>query len=708
MSPLDGCGGKAYGRRVGGRAVFLAVAATAIVAGTVAGEAHAAAPAEPALQIVGGTKEPRTVALKTTKAGEATSGPLTVLVRNNTSASGELSVTFVESSGRAELTPKSAKIDARGVTALHLNFASNAEDSKIPATLAGAVVVRFAGAQAVAPAVLQVKAGAAPAAAFEQKTAKFTVTRILGPIPRLADELLINTKHPVTGPLNGKADVGLRDAGGLTKDPVTEALLGADNGRVLRARLHPPDGNGNGLWRSMIDVTNVARTGEYTGTMRLDPSDLTSSGTDLTVRVQDLIVFPILAVLLGAALGQGGRKSYELWRKRSLLTKRLEEAADSYDKAYPKGAPRGATLDERLGEPGSDAAARRWACDDQAEDALDLTEVYCHVKDAKGVAQLAKAAKAVDALVADIERWTALQTALKALRRAIKVMPDLDELERAPSFGAAPDDPQAARRESEQLLTRPADLDDQSRVSDYTAHVKRQTEVAGFFAAAWAQYEGLRKRFEKHRQADNADARDALDELDPRKIYSASAEEYERSEKQTSRLLADLLNSARELAWHRRHLKRTQRDADERDAMHSEDGGVSDAVVGMRFLAELPDMKEPPVPIRQVGPARRALVMGLRETGEEPPPPRPPDPKAIEADIRKWDRTTFWAIATITVLGYLLPLYVGKSWGDWDDYTTAFAAGFAGTAVIPWDLLPGFRTESTADQPTKSESKAVA
>ena len=44
-----------------------------------------------------------------------------------------------------------------------------------------------------------------------------------------------------------------------------------------------------------------------------------------------------------------------------------------------------------------------------------------------------------------------------------------------------------------------------------------------------------------------------------------------------------------------------------------------------------------------------------------------------------------------------------QSFGAWDDYATAFVAGAVGTALIPWELLPMFRTDKAA-----TEAKAAA
>jgi hypothetical protein len=39
----------------------------------------------------------------------------------------------------------------------------------------------------------------------------------------------------------------------------------------------------------------------------------------------------------------------------------------------------------------------------------------------------------------------------------------------------------------------------------------------------------------------------------------------------------------------------------------------------------------------------------------------------------------------------MLQLYTG-SWGSWQDYLTAFTAGFLGQAVVKWGVLPAFQS----------------
>jgi hypothetical protein len=56
------------------------------------------------------------------------------------------------------------------------------------------------------------------------------------------------------------------------------------------------------------------------------------------------------------------------------------------------------------------------------------------------------------------------------------------------------------------------------------------------------------------------------------------------------------------------------------------------------------------------------------------------------------DWILFIVIAVVTAVGYMIPLYT-STWGTWEDWVAAFAAGVAGQVVIKWALLPALRSK---------------
>ncbi|MDQ4041346.1 MAG: hypothetical protein M3141_06310 [Actinomycetota bacterium] len=62
-------------------------------------------------------------------------------------------------------------------------------------------------------------------------------------------------------------------------------------------------------------------------------------------------------------------------------------------------------------------------------------------------------------------------------------------------------------------------------------------------------------------------------------------------------------------------------------------------------------------------------------------------PEDVRRTIRLWDKTVFSLQASVIAVAFLLSAYVGKDFGGWESYFLVFAAGFAGTVAIPWQLL---------------------
>ena len=206
----------------------------------------------------------------------------------------------------------------------------------------------------------------------------------------------------------------MRNAGSLSTDPVTQTLIVASNGRTIRAVLHPPTRTPGRIWVGLLNATDVSRTGTYAGTLRLDPDDETSSSMDLAIGVQDLVIWPLFVIFLGAAAGGYGRRSHELWRQRKGLQTALQDAVSSYDAAYPTRSDDITQSNVPVGSRDSASdQAKRWDCNDKR---LDVTKALpgwrCDTVD-----KLA-AAKQLSMRSADIERWLALNSALKSLREA--------------------------------------------------------------------------------------------------------------------------------------------------------------------------------------------------------------------------------------------------------------------------------------------------
>lgn len=256
------------------------------------------------------------------------------------------------------------------------------------------------------------------------------------------------------------------------------------------------------------------------------------------------------------------------------------------------------------------------------------------LRHADAASEVRRAADAATALVQRLARWVQLRNALTGLQAAVEGVPADPEIEASDAI-----------QDAEALLgDRTPDAEDADAVAQHVQLLADQRAIVRLIGETWREH--VRLRAVLGTGEDHPEARAALRHQDPRTIYTQTPGPGSRDEADVARLLRRLATAARTLRWHAAEARTIFLSATEEDA------------------AGAP------------GPAAE--------------PFRVPDPASLEAEVRTWDYALFAVSVVVVALAYLIPLYIGKAYGSWDDYLTAFAAGFAGTLVIPWDRLPLF------------------
>lgn len=558
-------------------------------------------------------------------AGKPTS--VVIVVANPTNARGAPTLRFATSG--ADDVPVTAAADppveiaARGVTRLRVTLTPDPEEGGDgPVRFAGTLSVALPGGDA-GPAVLQVDAAgpSAPAPTFEQDSAKTTVTRLFGPISSLFGR---------TGPLHGRATVPLRNAAPLSSAPPVTTLLVADNGEAAAVRLRrPAQGVGDGLWTMELEVTDVDRSGDYAGVLRLNPSADEGPELEVTVAVQDFIVWPLLAIIAGALLGGVGRRYIEIRRTRARVLAVLSEAIAAYD-AAEKDAP--ASLSRLYGDVGIPYGRTRLPAGGGAQ-APAVEDIIRRVRHAVTASGRQEAVDDAAALTARLKRWVDLRNAVVALetvKAGALLTPDLADT--------------LATHDAEALLRdEPPAIDDVDDVAARITLLDEQKEILLLIAEVW----------KVRAKVSGTAPPDTVARFDPREIYRRGPGLGNRRREDVALLLHRLEDARRRLLW---------------------------------LAGELPqDEDHAAAAVAGAGDERREA--GARRAAE---PVIVPSPEELEADVQSWDLAMFAVSVVVIGLAYLIPLYIGKAYGSWDQYLTAFAAGFAGTVVIPWERLPVF------------------
>jgi hypothetical protein len=238
---------------------------------------------------------------------------------------------------------------------------------------------------------------------------------------------------------------------------------------------------------------------------------------------------------------------------------------------------------------------------------------------------------------------------------------------------------------------------DDEDYAELRRRLRNQTWFHVQFATAWTQFAELEKRFtdeQRHAKKKTWDAPD-VDVINTRLAKKPEADrdrgardEFNQELEQAISAIAEL----RVLPTGNGHSQQLLNPAPAEPILVPAGGGRVEAGVAQAPAAVVAGAA---AGRQATAPASAAIAPGAAgsvETGgaEAPSPRRRP----LGFVSRLWDAYDWglpFAIAFVTVVAYMLPLFTG-TWGSWQDWLTAFAAGFLGQVAIKWALMPIFHS----------------
>jgi hypothetical protein len=365
---------------------------------------------------------------------------------------------------------------------------------------------------------------------------------------------------------------------------------------------------------------------------------------DVTVNVQDFILWPIFALALGTLLAYFVARRRDIDRPRGLLVFHLRRIGDLY-----AAARRGPCDGERdrgwLRETFHLNRQGKVELDSRRQTIAD--QLYKAIRKAPDAGELAKVEQSIrdlEELVGTWEKMCAAAQGLEGRRRAnLKIDPEADV------FAVA-----------SELLHRNSRFTSPSEALDFVKALNDQSAAIELLVKGHKLYvdaQELWSRLSREERRNNA-------KLDPDDFWSvtvrhlASKDELIGASISTelaaiSRGLLAVLRARpdpRDEYLSQARVERIDRDAISTD-VEAEDGAI---------LSLFPTVERRPA----------AALLG---------------------EVRTLDRFDFIVSAAITAVVFLQGLYVDKNFGTEWDYLAAVAAALAGTLVINWKLLPAYR-----------------
>jgi hypothetical protein len=382
---------------------------------------------------------------------------IVLLVRNDSKQKGRLGITFyARSGGRLPLgtlggTPfrgarpvfyspnrqlvSGVRIKPRAIVPLsvRIGIAKHA-----PATTAdGVLVVALAGRPSVRPAVVRVRGrippAPAPAPTPASKPEKVTlrITRFL--------------------PFGWRTDWFHRNkptiwVSGITSD--AETLISSDSGGEMRVKLTSGNSSASapeGFVVQRVDVEKADRPGSYDGALVLRPDG--SDKVTVDAKVQDLIIWPLLLLVIAGLIGGYGTIEWQMQRRRKVLRAEIGRAVNQY-------RPNGSSIGPLDGNLDDDGVGQLRIDIELATDADELDDVTRRVR----------------AVRDDVYRWLEIE---KAARR----LSELNE--------QIPEDADAVLDDAENALLQTVRIpSDATGMNDVLEKLRREAQIVLAFLAA--------------------------------------------------------------------------------------------------------------------------------------------------------------------------------------------------------------------------------
>ena len=487
------------------------------------------------------------------------------------------------------------------------------------------------------------------------------------------EELTVTVEQDTPWSDDGEATrkVGIRDAT-PEEDPPSGALattLVALGDGTARTKVDPPPKGAATVKPAAITVYRANGSGSGTGTLILDGEGKRLT-LKVTARMRDMILWPLLAILLGALLGQMVPQLWARNRRAWIVRGALKDGVDDYDnsrRGRQSNPPRLEDIDEEVGESRAfwwGIGNLRWVSGSPGDGAADI---YSRLGREQLSHEFEDVVEEAEALLTLIANWRAMDAALRELwkaHREVGSLPGLTPLERRPRFDT--------KTMFTSAMAIPRDTDAGKHAVD---RIKGQTCALGYYASAMPLHKELKAR---GGQLD-AEAAQELYRHHPLTIYRRAGDVLTRSAEAAKKLVSDLENAYDHL--------RALSERFPKPPTVTEPAGIPDDARVVAYAA--------------IGGPAGEVFTWLWHTIV---PTRVPSTEEIVAGVKTWDWLVFGISLVVAALAYLLPLYAGKDWGSAFDYLTALAAGFAGTVAINAALSP--LTRSYAAFPPKEPATA--
>lgn len=481
--------------------------------------------------------------------------------------------------------------------------------------------------------------------------------------PLVAPDSVTITETRSSGPFaglvgedtNARRTVWLRKAG-IGGD--AETLAANDSGEHVRVKLRdgpsPVSGVPTGVRTGSLTLDELPGAGNYKGTMPLGDTDSFA----VSVRVQDLLLWPLLAVLLGALAGGFGAQRYALRRRRDLLKAKLVDALERYETARAQPLP-GDHKQYELALPArNDLPAKKRDCTDVVDSAAqaapleNVAKIWCSALRLDSPDAVDELLSPVTTISDAVDEWLRVDYSLRKL---------LDVLD-AITYSAKPQ----AIVDTERLL---ADVTvapvDAMSANALVAELDEQTNVLAAFQGVWLLWQQLNGQQQQTHKTYNPDT-----------LYAASGAYDARTPAETRKLLVTLDQARTELGalpvGHGRSA---------REGGRALDASVLPRVIDAASQAAASLVKRRPTPA--TGAPSSATLLGR---------------------VRNFDWTLAILTFVVTALAYVLTVYPGKDFGSLTQYLAAICAGFlgqVGAVAFNWNLFPPFRSTDPAANTAK-------
>jgi hypothetical protein len=586
--------------------------------------------------------------------------------------------------------PTKPKVTPFGTVPLSLKFGI-AKETELT-SIDGVLVVKSDGSESVRPAILRVTLNIAEASfswsdvSFQPDKANLVVSRWF-PFGIYGDRYQ-----------GGQASIWFNS----TEDSLTDQIkdepprdrLSSETGGTLKLSLSDADKQG-ATTEATIKATDITATGNYEGDLTLDPDAESPQAIPVTVRVQDLWMWPLAVLLLGVAAGYGLSKWYDRYRARELLRSALAGARDDYNaargqipagcqytlgEAFPSDPP---SWGHKLGIP--QLQARISNCDQLN---VEAERLYCEIGKARSQEELDEVSKKVTDLVQRVAAWPDVCNAAQELLDALDKLEELDGL-------ADPEDLALYRADKELLPNNPTPITNASNASSLLTRLADQTGATkAFIQEVWPLRARVRSLFEAlEPYADDMDNEDrnklhsnAPSSLDATFVYRAESPE---GVEETVGILVDAQRDLLELGSEYRDAPIRIR----RDVLDEQRLRVT--VDGKHFRVLDPNSARPWVGVRAAFidvPDRLYRAAGAEDRSSE----------QIIASLRKHDLFVSVVTALLAAAAYLLTIYPDQGFGSPGQYVAAFISGATGQVVIDSTIAPWFRSYKapTGEAPT--------